>query len=232
MSNKIKSAYELQHYQGVSPESAKYIFWGTDANFDSILGVKEQELVIEYLEDGPSFWRRYKVHHPFLVEGYKFRAGRRYHRRFQALGFTPEYSSLISFVDVCGYSENAMFKSVGNVPNYCLNSLVKKCLSPGKINFMSISVLKELIRHLNCERSGVSLSESTERGLCELAEYKLEDKDRIPVFVGDAFAIIRHFHFSSTSFSNIRAFLLCDVRKAVEDKNFTKANRFGALYIF
>ena len=54
---------------------------------------------MEYHEDGVAFWLRHGVHHPFLLPEYRG-DGRRYHRTFSRIGFTPRHAELVSFVEL------------------------------------------------------------------------------------------------------------------------------------
>lgn len=87
-------------YQGVAPDRAKILFIGLDANYANDI---EQESVfrkiLEYHEDGVSFWKKYRVHHPFLLPEYAG-SGRLYHKNFACIGLTESHADLISFTEL------------------------------------------------------------------------------------------------------------------------------------
>lgn len=69
---------------------ATFLFVGLDANYSPDLEASPSfQSVLEYHEDGVAFWRRYGVHHPFLLPEYRG-DGRRYHRTFAKIGFKPK----------------------------------------------------------------------------------------------------------------------------------------------
>lgn len=96
----LSELFARKPYQGVSPEEATFLFVGLDANYSSDI---EQSTVFPalraYHEDGPAVWRRYGVHHPFLLPDYKG-DGRRYHKTFAKIGFTPDHADMVSFAEL------------------------------------------------------------------------------------------------------------------------------------
>ncbi|MBA4372011.1 MAG: hypothetical protein C0402_04030 [Thermodesulfovibrio sp.] len=99
-SSPLNEAFIERPFQGVEPESAKFIFVGLDANYDQ--NIENSPIfprVLEYLKNGAMFWKQHKVHHPFLLPEYKG-DGRRYHKTFADIGFTPEDAEDISFVEL------------------------------------------------------------------------------------------------------------------------------------
>jgi hypothetical protein len=98
-SNKLNDAYK--GYQGQKPEEAQYIFWGLDANFAA--DIEDNPAfpeVLDYLNDGVTYWKHHGRHHPFLSSAYARRAGRTYHRNFSKLRLTVDYADKISFVEL------------------------------------------------------------------------------------------------------------------------------------
>jgi hypothetical protein len=55
--------------------------------------------LIQYHQDGPTFWRDSGVHHPFLLPQYKG-DGRRYHLNFAKIGFRPQHADSVSFIEL------------------------------------------------------------------------------------------------------------------------------------
>ncbi|EPJ3607188.1 hypothetical protein ACWQBJ_003935, partial [Acinetobacter baumannii] len=71
-SEKLIQAFRQKPYQGCCPTQAEFLFIGLDANYAP--NVEEQKIfskIIEYHEDAISFWQKYNLHHPFLLDGYK-----------------------------------------------------------------------------------------------------------------------------------------------------------------
>ena len=99
-SQKLTEMFRAKPYQGAAPESAEFVFVGLDANYDAqIEGSPAYPRVMEYHDDGVAFWRRQKVHHPFLLTDYRG-DGQHYHRNFARTGFEPEDACRVSFVEL------------------------------------------------------------------------------------------------------------------------------------
>jgi len=99
-SETLNQLFSSKPFQGASPAFATFLFLGLDANYsDSIEGEPIFSKIVEYHEDGCEFWRKYGVHHPFLLPGYSG-SGRYYHRSFAEIGLTPERSDAVSFVEL------------------------------------------------------------------------------------------------------------------------------------
>lgn len=96
----LTQAYTRTPYQGADPEDSRVLFLGTDANFDwGIEGSPIFGQVLNYLENGPRFWRRSGVHHPFLLPGYTG-DGKPYHTAFATMGLGSEHADDISFLEL------------------------------------------------------------------------------------------------------------------------------------
>jgi hypothetical protein len=99
-SEKLIQAFRKKPYQGCCPIQAEFLFIGLDANY--AYDIEEQKIfpkVLEYHEDAISFWKKYNVHHPFLLDGYKG-DGRKYHKEFSKIKLTCEDASRISFIEL------------------------------------------------------------------------------------------------------------------------------------
>ena len=86
-SEKLIQAFRQKPYQGCCPTQAEFLFIGLDANYAT--NVEEQKIfskIIEYHEDAISFWQKYNLHHPFLLDGYKG-DGENIIKNFQKLDF-------------------------------------------------------------------------------------------------------------------------------------------------
>lgn len=87
-------------YQGVAPHQATFLFIGLDANYDE--HIQEKPIfskVLEYHNDGVTFWLNHGVHHPFLLTEYAG-DGQFYHRSFARIGFQPQHANLVSFAEL------------------------------------------------------------------------------------------------------------------------------------
>jgi hypothetical protein len=99
-SKRLNDLFENKPFQGQEPERAKILFIGLDANYASnIESCEIFEKIQEYHSDGVAFWQMHGVHHPFLLPEYSG-DGRKYHRNFARIGFTPNDAELISFVEL------------------------------------------------------------------------------------------------------------------------------------
>jgi hypothetical protein len=99
-SDALIELFESKPYQGVEPHRTKFLFVGLDANYsDTIESDPVFEKILEYHRDGAGFWRKYGVHHPFLLSGYRG-SGRFYHKSFSEVGFGPEHAYLVSFAEL------------------------------------------------------------------------------------------------------------------------------------
>ena len=98
----LRQYFEAKPYQGAAPDSARFLFFGLDANFDH--GIENSDAypdIRAYLEDGVRFWKTNKEHHhhPFLLPSY-CGSGRGYHERFARIGFGHEHADQVSFVEL------------------------------------------------------------------------------------------------------------------------------------
>ncbi len=113
---KVFNEWKIESYQGASPDSARILILGRDANWD-----KEIEnhaifpYIEEYLKDGVKFWKTYNVHHPFHIHKFlqdtKYQyngGGKKYHTNFAKLNIKPENADKISFVELLS------FPTIGN----------------------------------------------------------------------------------------------------------------------
>lgn len=96
----LNKAFSLKPFQGVEPERGKFLFVGLDANYDpNIEASSIFKQVLLYLENGVEFWKRFGVHHPFMLPAYRG-DGRFYHKSFAEIGFRPEHADDVSFVEL------------------------------------------------------------------------------------------------------------------------------------
>ncbi len=96
----LTELFSLKPYQGAAPQEAKFLFIGLDANYDArIQDMPIFPMILEYHNDGVAFWKKYGVHHPFLLPGYNG-DGKYYHQSFANIGFSPEHASQVSFIEL------------------------------------------------------------------------------------------------------------------------------------
>lgn len=96
----LNRLFSERPFQGAAPEAARFLFVGLDANYAE--DIDQQSIfpaLLDYHQDGVQFWKTRGVHHPFLLPAYRG-DGRRYHLNFARIGFTPDDSHQISFVEL------------------------------------------------------------------------------------------------------------------------------------
>lgn len=97
----LRELFRSKPYQGQNPEKATILFLGLDANFGADIETDGFfHYIKEYLLDGVAFWKKYGVHHPFLLDAYPSSDGVRYHKQFSKLGFNSSHAQLISFIEL------------------------------------------------------------------------------------------------------------------------------------
>tara|TARA_R100000935_G_scaffold47231_1_gene70942 strand:+ start:337 stop:1092 length:756 start_codon:yes stop_codon:yes gene_type:complete len=107
-SKSLIELYRLKNFQGANPASAKVLFVGKDPNWAvDIDSSPIFNLVRDYLYDGVEFWKKHKVHHPFLHPKYDGE-GKRYHESISKLNFKSNYADKISFVEIIGFPTTGM----------------------------------------------------------------------------------------------------------------------------
>ena len=85
---KLNQLFSIKPYQGAVPATARFLFFGLDANYAPAVGDKPYfPEVVSYLEDGVRYWKERGYHHPFRNPDYRG-DGALYHRRFAEIGFT------------------------------------------------------------------------------------------------------------------------------------------------
>lgn len=109
-SKKLNDLYKIKNHQGANPIDAKILFVGRDPNWH--FNIEESPIynqVEDYLSDGISYWKKHKIHHPFLTSQYTG-DGRRYHKMFSKLEIDPANSQHISFIELIGFPTTGMSK--------------------------------------------------------------------------------------------------------------------------
>lgn len=108
-SERLQEIFAKRPFQIQEPEKARIIFLGLDANFD--YNLEEHPLFedfIDFIKNGTEYWKREKIHTPMLKSNYTG-MGKKYHEKFQKLGFDPENAEDICFLELlnvctCGKS--------------------------------------------------------------------------------------------------------------------------------
>jgi len=109
-SKELKDIYKRNPHQGADPLKANIIFVGRDPNWnEGIEDTNHFKIIKEYLEDGVSFWKKYRVHHPFLLNEYRG-DGKRYHSMFAKIGLDKNYAEEITFIELIGLPTVGMSK--------------------------------------------------------------------------------------------------------------------------
>jgi hypothetical protein len=136
---KLNELFQEKPFQGVSPESANFLFIGLDANYNE--QIESQQIfdkVVEYHSDGVNFWQKYKVHHPFLLDDYKG-DGRKYHKNFARIGFQDKDANLISFIELLHLPTVGRNKlSVSDLSASHLKK-INECILEGSAEFIFLS---------------------------------------------------------------------------------------------
>ena len=153
----LQNLFQQKPYQGRNPAEARYIIFGIDANFPINIHEDENNVffqrVLEYLEDGPAFCRRYGVHHPFLLEENPYRkGGKTYHqniRRYYKFKNIEE----ISFIELLNIPT---FGRTGNNQDILINM----------INIEHFQFLQESIfNSLNNQRKDIFISPGVKKAI-------------------------------------------------------------------
>ncbi|MBF0132659.1 MAG: hypothetical protein HQL75_08755 [Magnetococcales bacterium] len=159
-SPKLNEIFKEKPYQGQKPEFASFLIVGRDANYsEEITNKPFFAKILEYHDDGVSFWKKYEIHHPFLLDGYPLdrrRDGVLYHRNFAKMGLGSGFADKISFVEllnipttgITGKNVNKFFEMLDL---HHLQELEDIFLNTGKKTvFVSLKVLEALERiHLD-----------------------------------------------------------------------------------
>jgi hypothetical protein len=140
-SNKLKAKFEDQdrRFQGGEPKKARFLFVGRDANFDQ--GIETKKIfkeIMGYLDNGPCWWRKNRVHHPFMLGLYNGK-GKPYHEEFKKIGFTPEDADLVSFVELFH------LPTTGSIPR---NLISPVDLCPDHVDWLVEIFDKDPVKHI------------------------------------------------------------------------------------
>lgn len=135
-STELNALFAAKPYQGADPVCATFLFVGLDANYDAEIGRSPIfQHLLEYHRDAAAFWRRHKVHHPFLLPGYTG-DGRFYHRTFAKIGFQPRHADQVTFIELL------------HVPTVGRNKLSAEDLSAGHLELVDRAIRQGSARHI------------------------------------------------------------------------------------
>ena len=103
-SAQLNSLFLNKPFQGQAPENARILFLSSDANYSPQISEHDFfKYILEYQEDGVRFWKKYNVHHPFLLDAYPFdktKNGRPFHNNFRKLELDSGYAEFVSFIEL------------------------------------------------------------------------------------------------------------------------------------
>lgn len=183
-SHELRERFAHRPVQGVEPSSAKFLFIGLDANYaPSIESSSSFSSILEYHDDGVTFWRRHGVHHPFLLPTYRG-DGRRYHVNFSRIGFLPAHADLVSFVELL------------HVPTVGRSNLSPQDLDPDHLHALNSYILGGNAEHVFVS-SGVARLMRKSSAFPWLPK-KADTSGNLPVlYRSRSLAVYRHLHFSN-----------------------------------
>jgi len=103
-STEMVTLFQNKPFQGQDPLKAKILFLSSDANYSPEISEHDFfKYILEYHKDGVNFWKKYNVHHPFLLPDYPFnrkKAGVPFHRNFSKLNLSSDHAAHISFIEL------------------------------------------------------------------------------------------------------------------------------------
>jgi len=180
----LHELFSHKPYQGADPASAKFLFFGLDANYDPAIGdMSCFPEIVSYLENGVQYWKVRGFHHPFRHPEYKG-DGALYHRQFAKIGFTRKHAELVSFVELV------------DVPTYGRSKLTIDDLKPSHIDRLSDWVLKGRAAYIFMPSSVSCLLRKTPQ-FSWLPDKPIGRDGSLPVlFRSDQKVVFSPFHFS------------------------------------
>jgi hypothetical protein len=183
-SDELNARFRHRPYQGIEPSAATFLFIGLDANYDPNLERSPSfRSVLEYHEDGVAFWRRHGVHHPFLLPEYRG-DGRRYHRTFARIGFTPKHADLVSFVELL------------HVPSVGRNKLAPQDLDLSHLKKINAAILQGKAKHIFVS-AGVARLMQSSKAFSWLSKDAAGAKPLRVLYREPSRSVYSHLHFSN-----------------------------------
>ena len=169
-----------------------------DANYSKEISKTNffKKFILDYHKDAILFWKRYQIHHPFLLDNYpldKRKGGIPYHRNFSKIGLGTEVAEIVSFVELLNVPTTG---NLGNNKKQFFNLMNFKHLQwideicnnhSGKVIFIPRSVL----RYMKTINKHDKLFDILNSG---------EQKNSLTyLYSHDQLKIIKSYHFSSAS---------------------------------
>jgi hypothetical protein len=180
----LNTQFRQQPYQGVEPSRATFLFVGLDANYDpDIENSPSFHSVLEYHNDGVAFWQRHGVHHPFLLPEYRG-DGRRYHRTFARIGFTPKHANLVSFAELL------------HVPTVGRSKLVPQDLDPAHLGMLNSAILHGKAKHIFVSASVMRLMQAS-KAFPWLPKERVGSGPLRILYSNQSRSVYSHLHFSN-----------------------------------
>jgi hypothetical protein len=180
----LRLLFEGKPYQGAAPEEARFVFLGLDANYDAAVDRSViYPRLLEYLDDGPAFWREHAVHHPFLLPGYRG-DGRLYHRTFAKIGFTAAHAGAVCFAELL------------HLPTYGRSALEPRDLSDAHLRRLDHAIRFATAEHVFVPRAVAALMRKSGR-FPWLPEAPRQGRGPLSVWYGEGKTTVHcHLHFS------------------------------------
>ena len=179
----LQKLFKDKPYQGCCPIQAKYLFIGLDANYAE--DIEQQPIfpkLLEYHQDGVAFWKKYGVHHPFLMSGYQG-DGRKYHQVFAKIGLTSDDAEKISFVELL------------DLPTVGLNTLKQTDLTQAHLDYLQQAIFSQ-------HKKAVFMSDGVYRLMKKtnnfqwLKQAKTIEAYPLDLYFNDKVKIFKQKHFS------------------------------------
>lgn len=184
-SHALCELFARRPFQGASPESARFLFVGLDANYAA--DIESSPIfpsLLRYHEDGPAFWREHRVHHPFLSPRYAG-DGRRYHLTFAKIGFRSSHAELVSFIEML------------HVPTVGRSSLVARDLDPVHVGRIRDVIFSGCARYTFLSAGVLRLMRAT-RLFPQLGDGRRTASETLRVLFADRErTVFLHLHFSN-----------------------------------
>lgn len=183
-SSELSDLFVRKPHQGAAPEKARFLFVGLDANYDAQIDqMPIFPAIREYHNDGVGFWRKYGVHHPFLLPTYSG-DGKFYHRSFAQIGFGVEHADLVSFVELL------------HLPTVGRSNIVTADLDPSHLKKLNSSIIDGKATHIFLPTGVVRLMLKS-RAFPWLQSNPIEEIGSLDVlFRNPTKVVYSHLHFS------------------------------------
>ncbi|MGP1717176.1 MAG: hypothetical protein ACTS9Y_08360 [Methylophilus sp.] len=180
----LRNLFKEKPYQGANPEKARFIFMGLDANYAANIDSSSvYDKILEYHTDGVAFWKKYNVHHPFLLGNY-FGDGKKYHKNFTKIGLLSTHADDISFIELI------------NVPTVGRSMLTKEDLNSHHLKWLGHLIESKQPKSIFISNSVLNLLLKTE--LSKYLSNQLVNKNplsKVSIFNDTTF--YKHLHFSN-----------------------------------